>query len=73
MKHEYAFDIKLTATIRVNAGSEEEARELLDVYLDAAHVEYGTDKEGRILSGEASLATGTDEPVLFELDGGLLP
>lgn len=66
--HEYAFDVKLQASIRVKATSAEQAKELLHETLDAANCNGGAWANGDPVMFEASTAEGF-EPVLFEVDG----
>lgn len=62
---EFAFDVRLCAAIRVNADTEERAREILAEVFDAADLSVTS---GGLLPAtfEASLA---DRPRLFERDG----
>lgn len=63
---EYAFDVKLFATIRVKASSEAEARKMLHEALDCADSNFGAWPNGDPITAEASL-DGRAE--LFEVDG----
>jgi len=70
-EHEYAFDVKLFAVVRVKAPSEANARNLLTTFLDAATIdeEVGVWGDSGVTITEASLSTDDDEPLLFEIDG----
>lgn len=74
--HEYAFDVKLYAVVRVNAPDEDTAREALDKALACMNLsEHTVDGMNDVLGErsvritEASLTTEDGEPFLFELDG----
>lgn len=68
MAHEYTFDVKLFAVIRVRAASESEARKMLTAALDAADANFGAWPDGSPILAEASLDhDGHDE--LIEVDG----
>jgi len=64
---EYAFDVKLFATIRVKATSEAEARTLLNEYVNAADANFGAWPNGDPITGEASV--DDDHPELIEING----
>ena len=64
---EYAFDVKLFATVRVKADSEEEARADLRAYLDCADCNGGAWANGDPILFEASV--DDDSPELIEVDG----
>ena len=64
---EYAFDVKLFATIRVKATSEAEARTLLRKQVDAADTNFGAWPNGDPIIGEASV--DDDHPELIEING----
>jgi len=64
--HEYCFDVKLLATVRVKARSESEARLELAGTLDCASAYFGLTSDGAPLTGEASL---DGEALLIEIDG----
>ncbi len=64
---EYAFDVKLFATIRVKATSEAEARTLLRKHVDAADTNFGAWPNGDPIIGEASL--DDNHPELIEING----
>lgn len=65
--HEYAFNVKMFAAIRVKATSEEEARATLCNTLDGASCSAGTWPDGSPILFEAS--AGDDEPYLYEIGG----
>jgi len=67
MIHEYAFDVKLYAAIRVRAESVEAARELLDETVQAADANFGAWPDGEPILAEVSVA-GEHNPC-FEVDG----
>lgn len=64
--HEYAFDVKVTAVVRVKAKSEKEARALLDHKLDAETPPEAEALGIRLTEFSIDDATG---PHLFEIDG----
>lgn len=66
-QHEYLFDVKLFASLRVKAGSEKEARAMLAKALDCAEVNCGQWPDGSPITAEASL--DDDPPDLVEIDG----
>ena len=66
VEHEYAFDVKLFAVVRIKAKSEESARTLLNEALSCANIDW---KENNVNITEASLTTDDGEPLLFEIDG----
>lgn len=66
--HEYLFDVKLFAAIRVNATSEAEARQMMKDSIDCATANLGAWPNGDPIVCEVSL----DEPEndeLVEIDG----
>lgn len=63
---EYAFDVKLLATIRVRAASEAEARKMVDDALDCAFANFGAWPDGLPITAEASIDGEAD---LIEIDG----
>ena len=63
---EYAFDVKLFATIRVKADSEEQARAMLREHLDTADANFGAWPDGTPILAEASMEGTAD---LIEVDG----
>jgi hypothetical protein len=66
MSREYAFDLRLLASVRVVASSEETARAILRDTLDCATANFGALPDGTPLTGEV----GQDgDAVLFEVDG----
>jgi hypothetical protein len=67
-KHEYLFDVKLFAAVRVKAESEDEARTMLKKAFDCADCNGGAWPNGDPITFEASL----DDPAndeLIEVDG----
>ena len=64
--NEYIFDIKLLATIRVNAASESEARGRVFEHLDCASINAGAWPNGDPILFEASVDGDFD---LVELNG----
>lgn len=66
--HEYAFDLTLTAAIRVRAASEVEARKMLETCLDAADVNFGAWPDGSPILGEVTY-NREDRCEIFEVDG----
>lgn len=65
---EFAFDVKLFATIRVEASDEATARVLLQENLSAADAHFGAwDHTGEPILAEAVL--DDDQPDLIEIDG----
>lgn len=66
--HEYAFDVKLQAALRVNASTPAHAIAVLEKVMDAAQCNGGMWPNGDPILFEASLAKSID-PVLFEIDG----
>lgn len=73
--HEYAFDVKLFAVVRVKAGSETEARELLERVIDAcdvAEIEAHPIKltEFSLAADDSVYPQGAE---LFEIDGEEIP
>jgi hypothetical protein len=68
--HEYAFDVKLAAVIRVWATSEDKARSGLFRLVDALDLMVpAKDREASVLITEASMHDDENWPHLFELDG----
>jgi hypothetical protein len=66
--HEYLFDVKLFASIRVRAESEDQARRMMREHIDAADANLGAWPNGDPILCEVSL----DEPdndALIEVDG----
>ncbi len=63
---EYAFDATVRIAIRVDAASEQEARNLLDRHLDCANAIFGKWPGGKPIEAEASL---WDRPRVYEIDG----
>lgn len=69
--HEYAFDIYLTAAVRVRAADEESARRELRDKLDCADTNFGAWVNGDPILAEASLIDDGNcrPPHLYEIDG----
>jgi hypothetical protein len=67
--HEYAFDVKLLAAIRVKAKSLDEARAMLNEHLQCADANFGAWPDGTPINAEASIDGDGD---LYEVDGELL-
>ncbi|WP_105132650.1 hypothetical protein [Burkholderia sp. BE12] len=67
MDHEYAFDVKLFASIRVKAATIDEARAKLREHVMEADCNFGAWPNGDPILGEASV----DDDVMpcFEVDG----
>lgn len=64
---DFAFDVKLFATIRVKATTEAEARSLLRMHVDAADANFGAWPNGEPITGEVSI--DDDHPELIEING----
>lgn len=64
--NEYLFDIKLFASIRVNAASEPEARGIVLEHLDCASINAGAWPNGDPILFEAGVARDLD---LVEVNG----
>lgn len=67
MTHEYAFDVKLFATVRVNAATEAEARAMIREHIECADANFGAWPNGDPILAEASV--DDDEIPLIEIDG----
>jgi hypothetical protein len=69
--HEYAFDVKLVAVVRVSAVDRETAEAVLSNCLDCVDLNFTiSDKHGNAKVTEASIeADDADYPRLFEFDG----
>jgi hypothetical protein len=69
--HEYAFDAKLAAVLRVVAPSEQIARQTIERILDAVNLNTTSeDSLGRVKITEASAyLDDCAGPYLFEIDG----
>jgi hypothetical protein len=65
-QHEYLFDLKLFASIRVKAATPEEARKLLLEHLECANINAGAWPNGDPITGEVSPDGEVD---LIEVDG----
>lgn len=65
--HEYLFDVKLFAAIRVTASSPAEAISKLRNGIDCSTGNFGCFANGDPIIGEVSL--DTDDPDLIEVDG----
>ena len=66
--HEYAFDVKMFATIRVNADSEAEARAILAEKINCASCNAGAWANGDPILFEASI-DDYEGGCLIEVDG----
>jgi hypothetical protein len=64
--HEYLFDLKLFASVRVKAESEAAARALIAAHIHCADVNFGAWPDGSPILGEASVDGEAD---LMEIDG----
>lgn len=64
--HEYAFDIILKTSFRVNAASLQAAKDMLVEQLDCATINCGETDDGQMLVAEATIK---GDPGLFEFDG----
>lgn len=70
--HEYFFDLDLRTCLRVHAGSEEEARKLIEDTIDCASANLGAWPNGTPILTEVSLKDpATIE--LVEVDGNEVP
>ena len=65
-EHEYAFEVKLWAVVRVKAQNEEQARTSLEDLVDRIVVPGPLDSPS---VAELTLSTGGDDVFLFEVDG----
>lgn len=65
--HEYAFDVRLYACIRVKAASKTAALLLLRECVDGANVNFGAWPDGDPILADVSMDDG--EPDLIEIDG----
>lgn len=63
----FTFDVKLFASISVQAGSKQEAIAMIRESLDCADCNFGAWPNGDPILGEASL--DDDDPDLMEIDG----
>lgn len=72
-KHEYAYDIKMFAVIRILARNRKEAEKILDRALDKAELEIENHSNDELLKESIeSTAIYVDDaagPYLFEVDG----
>lgn len=64
--HEYAFDVKLFAVVKVKAGTEARARIILQEALDGIYPDGAID---HLYVTSVSITTDDSEPDLFEVDG----
>jgi hypothetical protein len=64
--HEYLFDVKLFAAIRIKAETEADARAKLNKIFDCADANFDSDENGGSVTGEASQDGDAD---LVEIDG----
>ena len=69
-EHEYLFDVKLFAALRISAKSKHEARRLLGELLVCTTIHCGALPDGSPLTGEASV---DGELELLEVDGEWCP
>lgn len=69
---QFTFDMRMVASITVEAGTAEQARQWLIDALDAASTNFGAYPNGDPILGEASLADDVG-PVLSMIDGEDLP
>lgn len=68
MEHEYAFDVKLFASLRIRAANRKEADAKLRDLLECATARFGADEKGDPRYMEVSLDT-EDGGELIEIDG----
>lgn len=66
-EREYAFDVKMFATIRATATSEDEARQLVKDHIDSGEANFGAWPNGDPIL--ASVTVDDDELPLLEIDG----
>lgn len=66
--HEYLFDVKLFASIRVTAATEAQARAKLIAAIDCNTANFGAWPDGNPITCEVSL-DNPDEDTLIEIDG----
>lgn len=66
-EHEYLFDVRMFAFIRVRAKSLAEARKMLREHLDCADCNFGSWPNGEPITCEASI--DDDELPCVEIDG----
>lgn len=69
MEHEYLFDVKLFASIRVKAESEKDARRLLEDSIACNTANLGAWPNGDPILCEISLDDEPDNNPLIEVDG----
>lgn len=67
MEHEYAFDVKLFAAIRVKAETKPAALVKLREHVQATMCNFGAWPDGTPILGEASV--DDDAPPCFQVDG----
>ena len=69
--HEYAFDVKMSALVRIKANDQEQAERALTRALDCASLKLpGQDAAGEAIITECSIdVDDADYPFLFEIDG----
>jgi hypothetical protein len=65
----YLFSCELLAAIRVEAGSEAEARKALDAALTESYANFGAWPNGNPITGECGLDARRDDPDLLEING----
>ena len=72
--HEYAFDVKLNAVLRVTAESEEEARTIMSAVVESTDTDELRLWHQEVKLTEFSLSSEEAEtPELFEVDGKEVP
>ncbi|MDR3425524.1 MAG: hypothetical protein P4M13_10720 [Alphaproteobacteria bacterium] len=66
MRQEYAFDVKIFATLRVKAESQEEARAALAAAIDGGEANFGSFPNGEPIIADVCIDGEID---LIEVDG----
>jgi hypothetical protein len=64
--HEYTFDVKLAATMKVKADSQEEDAQILERHCD--YMEIGCEPHQHVMLESATI-DDSDGPLLTEIDG----
>ena len=67
MKSSYKFDVRLFATIDVEADNPEQARAMVDAAFDCVDANFGAWPDGSPILGEASADSGLTD--LMEING----